>query len=164
MTNIESGNFPQGFSLPLEYRRGIRNASSSRRLEANGKSEIHPLYRGFGTHFAFIWIGSPPQRVSVIVDTGSHFTAFPCVGCNCGKHMDSYFDPVKSSTSKILQCGGKCFFSQSYSEGSSWRAFKTKDLVWVSGSKETMVKSAKEFAVEFTFGCQESETGRTAFF
>ena len=48
-----------------------------------------PLFRGQGTHYVFLWVGSPPQRVSVIVDTGSHHTAFPCVGCKCGKHVSS---------------------------------------------------------------------------
>ena len=41
-----------------------------------------PLSQGYGTHFANIWVGSPtPQRKTVIVDTGSHYTAFPCSGC-----------------------------------------------------------------------------------
>ena len=60
-----------------------------------------PLSQGYGTHLANIWVGSPqPQRKTVIVDTGSHFTAFPCTGCNnCGGsyHTDPYFDPSKSS-------------------------------------------------------------------
>ena len=38
-----------------------------------------PLSQGYGTHYVHLWVGSPtPQRQSVIVDTGSHFTAFPC--------------------------------------------------------------------------------------
>jgi hypothetical protein len=38
-----------------------------------------PLSQGYGTHFASVWVGSPtPQRKTVIVDTGSHYTAFPC--------------------------------------------------------------------------------------
>lgn len=45
-----------------------------------------PLFEGMGTHYAFLYIGTPKkQRISVIVDTGSHHTAFPCVGCNCGQ-------------------------------------------------------------------------------
>lgn len=41
-----------------------------------------PLSQGYGTHYANIWVGSPtPQRKTVIVDTGSHYTAFPCSGC-----------------------------------------------------------------------------------
>ena len=51
--------------------------------------------------------------------------------------MDPHFDPQKSSSSDVKQCGPpgkKCFFRQSYSEGSSWHAFKVSDKVWV-GSK-----------------------------
>ena len=62
-----------------------------------------PLSQGYGTHLANVWVGSPhPQRKTVIVDTGSHFTAFPCQGCDkCGGayHTDPYFDPLKSGKS-----------------------------------------------------------------
>jgi hypothetical protein len=40
-----------------------------------------PLHAGYGTHYAFMYVGTPAQRVSVILDTGSHWTAFPCTGC-----------------------------------------------------------------------------------
>ena len=49
--------------------------------------QLAPLFHGVGVHYAFVWVGSPPQRVSVIVDTGSRHTAFPCVGCKCGRHV-----------------------------------------------------------------------------
>lgn len=40
-----------------------------------------PLSQGYGTHYVHLWVGSPtPQRQSVIVDTGSHFTGFPVQG------------------------------------------------------------------------------------
>jgi hypothetical protein len=75
-----------------------------------------PLSQGYGTHYVHIWIGGPiPQRQSVIVDTGSHFTAFPCQGCrNCGQelHTDPYFDPSKSETFEYLkgceECPNEC--------------------------------------------------------
>ena len=49
--------------------------------------------------------------------------------------MDPYFDPSKSSTSKVLKCerDQRCYFRQSYSEGSSWHAFKVSDKLWVGG-------------------------------
>jgi hypothetical protein len=50
-------------------------------------SEVAPLFQGRGIHYAFLWVGTPAQRVSVIMDTGSHHTAFPCQGCKCGKHV-----------------------------------------------------------------------------
>lgn len=45
-------------------------------------TELAPLYPGYGTHFVYLYVGTPPQRQSVIIDTGSHFTAFPCTGDN----------------------------------------------------------------------------------
>ena len=68
-----------------------RNTTSVYDVERRRLSKVYeddaPLFQGQGTHYAFIWVGTPPQRVSVIVDTGSHHTAFPCVGCQCGKHV-----------------------------------------------------------------------------
>eukprot|EP00559_Dactyliosolen_fragilissimus_P001921 CAMPEP_0184867248 /NCGR_PEP_ID=MMETSP0580-20130426/25638_1 /TAXON_ID=1118495 /ORGANISM="Dactyliosolen fragilissimus" /LENGTH=59 /DNA_ID=CAMNT_0027367403 /DNA_START=32 /DNA_END=208 /DNA_ORIENTATION=+ len=53
-------------------------------------------------HNATIWVRTPtPQQKSVIVDTGSHYTAFPCKGChNCREdnHTNAYFDPDASLT------------------------------------------------------------------
>ena len=31
--------------------------------------------------YADVWVGTPPSRHSVIIDTGSALMAFPCVGC-----------------------------------------------------------------------------------
>ena len=115
-----------------------------RRLAAEGVNkpsdaadEDTPLFQGIGTHYANIFVGVPPQRVSVIVDTGSHHTAFPCTGCKqCGKHTDPYFDPDHSETQNTLSCdkceaGAKCTakrcqLSQSYTEGSSWKAYQVR--------------------------------------
>lgn len=141
---------------------GVEKRTFRRLGEGNSDgSATAPMFEGLGTHYSFIWVGTPAQRVSVIMDTGSHHTAFPCMGCKCGKHviifderyfspfwvftvlftylsyqMDPYFDPKKSSTSVIKSCGQdgkKCIFKQSYTEGSSWSAFKVRDKVWVGG-------------------------------
>lgn len=88
-----------------------------RRLQAahNRSTNVYPLFQGQGTHYVYLYVGTPPQRVSVIIDTGSHHTAFPCKGCNCGKHMNPSFDPSLSNSSDVLKCSDKkCFFEQSY--------------------------------------------------
>ena len=54
---------------------------------------------------------------------------------------------------------GKCVFSQSYSEGSSWKAHKIIDEVWVGGSTVNMVSEGGKLSTKFTFGCMQSETG-----
>lgn len=126
------------------------------------KSELTPLYPGYGTHFAYIYVGTPPQRQSVIIDTGSHYTAFPCTGCvQCGTHTDEYFDMKNSSTAKIQMCATDvpCPLSQSYSEGSMWKGIKVADKLWVGGLTEKMVPEAAKFTADFTFACQTSETG-----
>ena len=129
---------------PLLLRRRRRLAAS---LSA-------PLFEGLGTHYVFIYVGTPPQRVSVIVDTGSHHTAFPCTGCNCGKHMDPFFDPHKSTSATVCQ-GSRCKFSQSYSEGSSWEAFRVTDRMTLGSETGTL----SDQWLDFTFGCQVKETG-----
>ena len=86
-----------------ERRRGLRYADYDYNYFTS------PLHQGYGTHYATLWVGTPPQRKSVIVDTGSHYTAFPCTGClNCGEehHTDLYFNPDASSSFRALSCGG----------------------------------------------------------
>jgi len=150
-------NLTQDANMGVEKRTFRRLGDSS-----SDGSATAPMFEGLGTHYSFIWVGTPAQRVSVIMDTGSHHTAFPCMGCKCGKHMDPYFDPQKSSTSVIKSCGQdgkKCIFKQSYTEGSSWSAFKVRDKVWVGGPGKEDIKQAHMRSIDFDFGCQESETG-----
>lgn len=130
-------------------------------LDGVDAPELTPLYPGYGTHFSYVYVGTPPQRQSVIIDTGSHITAFPCVGCKqCGSHTDPYWDPSKSNSSIISKCGkDKCPISQSYSEGSSWQAYKVTDKLWVGGLRPNIVPDADHYAINFLFGCQTSETG-----
>ncbi|GKY93887.1 hypothetical protein MPSEU_000355600 [Mayamaea pseudoterrestris] len=134
-----------------------------------------PLSQGYGTHFANIWVGSPtPQRKTVIVDTGSHYTAFPCSGCvNCGRphHTDPYFNPRKSKSFRLLQCdecrdgvmcdNGQCRFSQSYTEGSSWEAVQVEDRFYCGGTDvlDSVDPNDSNYAIEFMFGCQTAMTG-----
>ena len=65
-----------------------------------------PLSTSDGSHYVSVSIGTPPQRVSLILDTGSHHTAFPCKGCTeCGKvHMDDPFDVGNSGTATWTNC------------------------------------------------------------
>lgn len=130
-----------------------------RRLGAEWEDALYP---GLGTHYAYLEVGSPDaQRVSVIIDTGSSFTAFPCTGCsNCGTHTDAMFDPEASSSFEWLTCdkckggatctsSGRCQASQSYAEGSTWQAQLALDRVSIDGA----------LLEGFVFGCITSEDG-----
>ena len=134
-----------------------------------------PLSQGYGTHYANLWIGSPkPQRKTLIVDTGSHYMAFPCIGCrNCGDtfHTDPYFDPSKSKTFHRLQCDecrdgiicekDVCLFEQAYTEGSTWEAIQVRDRVFCSGSDALDAADPRHerYAIDFMFGCQTTMSG-----
>lgn len=132
-----------------------------RRLQAerqsNNETVVGGLYQGFGTHYVDLWVGSPnPQRQTVIVDTGSGVTAFPCSECGatqCGQgyHIDDWFRESESTTYEKIPCGscqagghcshpshgadgsGECRLKMRYAEGSSWSAFEAKDTVYLGG-------------------------------
>lgn len=114
--------------------------------------QVGALYQGYGTHYVDLWCGSKtPQRQTVIVDTGSAVTAFPCSGCRnlCGKdyHIDQVFDETLSATFEKLPCDScmrgrctvvngnadDCKIGMSYQEGSSWTAFEAKDYCYIGG-------------------------------
>lgn len=93
-----------------------------------------------GYYYVDIWVGTPPMKQTVIIDTGSRLTAFPCIGCtDCGHHMDKYFDFKNSSTSRIIKCNENikcskctnetCEYSQSYAEGSSISGILVEDYI-----------------------------------
>lgn len=91
-------------------------------------------------YYTEIWVGTPPQKQSVIIDTGSDYLAFPCSsiniylknyleckGNNCGKHNNPIFDLKNDKTIKPMKCGdklgnytcktcyqGQCSFSRVY--------------------------------------------------
>jgi hypothetical protein len=147
--------------------------------------QVGALYQGYGTHYIDMWCGTPPQRQTVIVDTGSGVTAFPCSGCNgdCGApeyHIDEYYIESDSSTFEKYTCdqcqrgkcnSAECIISMSYAEGSSWKAYETKDVCYVGGphtapllvddggTEDIDPLHAKAFGFDLVFGCQTRVTG-----
>ena len=144
-------------------------------LQSQQKTSTSNLKVSDGTHYVHIYVGTPPQKVTVILDTGSHFTAFPCVGCrSCGRHTDPPFDWDKSGTARDVGCDRcehkktakceddeHCIFSQSYTEGSSWEAIQVEDVLFFGeDSLDGSTESQKMFTkIDFVFGCQRKESG-----
>ena len=69
---------------------------------------VIPLYGNstLGYYYANIYVGSPPQEQSVIVDTGSGLLALPCSKCtSCGNmHLNPPFRVEDSLTGKFMTC------------------------------------------------------------
>jgi len=102
-------------------RRRRRRTTDGTRAAAAGAE----LYEGLWTHYVHLYVGTPPQKTSVIVDTGSSRTAFVCADCpGCGAHESPPFDTSKSSTYE--ERSGE--MRASYSEGSEWIAQKASDV------------------------------------
>jgi hypothetical protein len=78
--------------LPLTYRSSNNSRSTMHELhtQQRGRRLIQGdtlLYGSLhlGYYYANIWLGTPPQKADVILDTGSSVTAIPCTGCtDCG--------------------------------------------------------------------------------
>ncbi|ANQ09849.1 Uncharacterized protein PCOAH_00043510 [Plasmodium coatneyi] len=98
----------------------------------------------YAYYFLDVGIGTPEQKISLILDTGSSSLSFPCAGCKkCGVHMENPFNLNNSKTSSILYCenekcpynlncvNGKCEYLQSYCEGSQISGFYFSDVVTV---------------------------------
>jgi len=152
-----SGDASAPFRLPERPRtsRHSTTPSAASRLRSAGgdralQQQMGALYQGYGTHYVDLWLGTPePQRQTVIVDTGSGVTAFPCEECKkCGDdyHTDKGYKESKSQSFAVLGCSEcmrgycatmdgskKCRISMSYAEGSSWSAYESRDLCYAGG-------------------------------
>lgn len=127
-------------------------------LFIRGNSPIYGGLSDFGYYFVDVLVGSPPQRMSAILDTGSEGLSVACSTCtSCGtSHMDPFFNPSASETfSRLPECPAsnlrnpECTFEKRYLEGSLLKGKVFNDVVSVSES--AVVKRAK-------FGCIEKET------
>jgi len=133
---------------------------------AEGKRESVRLYGNINKYaywFVDLLVGTPPQRTSAIIDTGSTVCAFSCDICaECGVHIDSAFSVSNSSSASWTSCSadcpaglcrdGRCAYSISYLEGSSISGYWFNDVVQLGDQSEG------NLPVMSSLGCHTAET------
>jgi hypothetical protein len=90
---------------------GDINKSSLRNLDhlITIKGDSSPIFgnsTSINYYYIDLYVGNPPQKQSLIIDTGSHLTSVPCLPhCEkCGKHLNEYYDMRLSNESKLVNC------------------------------------------------------------
>jgi len=147
-------NLPQFPLIPYHHEKERRRRNLLLESSPNNSDVIQmdALYQGYGTHYVDLWVGTPPQRQTLIVGTDSHIAGFPCSSCDdCGGnglyHTDKSFDERDSSSFEKVGCNEcetstfckpsdtnyGCDMHVSYQEGSSWYAYEAKDIVYAGG-------------------------------
>ena len=124
-----------------------------------------------GYYYLEAFVGIPPQKKSLIMDTGSHMTIFPCSGCyKCRNHINKIFNTTDSATFERVdpkrsyfdwKCShantskhGICSFSQGYTEGSEYSGYYAVDNFIFENELEK-----KDLKYNHVFGCALKESG-----
>ncbi|KAL2514785.1 Eukaryotic aspartyl protease family protein [Forsythia ovata] len=139
-----------------------RRHLQTRRRRPNARMPLHDDLLINGYYTTRLWIGTPPQRFALIVDTGSTVTYVPCATCEkCGKHQDPKFQPELSSTYQPVKCNidcscdndrVQCVYERQYAEMSSSSGVLGEDIVSFGNQSELPPQRA-------VFGCENMETG-----
>ncbi|KAK9061889.1 hypothetical protein SSX86_019073 [Deinandra increscens subsp. villosa] len=147
------------FSGDGKSRRHLQKSDTHR---PNARMALHDDLLLNGYYTTRLWVGSPPQKFALIVDTGSTVTYVPCSTCEqCGKHQDPKFDPDSSSTYEPVKCNNdctcdkakkQCIYERQYAEMSSSSGVLGEDIISFGNQSELSPQRA-------TFGCENSETG-----
>ncbi|CAK9186294.1 unnamed protein product [Ilex paraguariensis] len=128
----------------------------------NARMELHDDLLLNGYYTTRLWIGTPPQKFALIVDTGSTVTYVPCSTCEqCGRHQDPKFQPELSSTYQPVKCNincacdndrEQCVYERQYAEMSSSSGVLGEDIISFGNQSELTPQRA-------VFGCENVETG-----
>lgn len=114
-----------------------------------------------GYYSTKVYIGTPPQEFTLMVDTGSAVTYVPCSSCqSCGSHQNPRFEPKLSATYQRIPCSGECglcnpgrtqcAYDNQYAEKSSSSGVLGRDIM---SFDPDMVGN------EVVFGCGNDESG-----
>ncbi|TKY70624.1 Aspartic proteinase nepenthesin-2 [Spatholobus suberectus] len=141
-------------------RRQLQRSQSQR--HPNARMGLHDDLLRNGYYTTRLWIGTPPQRFALIVDTGSTVTYVPCSTCqHCGRHQDPKFRPQDSETYQPVKCTWQCncdndrkqcMYERRYAEMSTSSGVLGEDVISFGNQSELSPQRA-------VFGCENDETG-----
>lgn len=86
-----------GITFKINKAQGqFRNRIKSKIRNLEGENEFTKIYGNSSSlnyYYVNLYMGNPPKRQAVIIDTGSHLTTVPCQPLceSCGKHINSYY-------------------------------------------------------------------------
>ncbi|KAK6587755.1 AT hook motif [Cryptosporidium xiaoi] len=125
--------------------------------------DVNGIKNKNGYYSVNIYIGTPPQKQSLIIDMGSSQISVSCSTCyNCAIHDYPPFDLIKSNSGSW--CNNQefgvdfCKYTHQFGEGSiiSGRYFSDV-LSFNNGKKEYKLRDRSYFKYDF-IGCNEFET------
>jgi hypothetical protein len=143
-----------------------RRARVAQHVLAGGSLFTTPVASGNGEYLVDISYGTPPQKSSAIVDTGSDLNWVQCLPCEtCYATTSAKFDPSKSSTYRTVGCTSNfcnvlpfkscttaCQYDYLYGDGSSTSGALSSDTVTIGTGTVPNV----------AFGCGHSNLGSFA--
>ncbi|XP_030550270.1 aspartic proteinase nepenthesin-1 [Rhodamnia argentea] len=112
LKHVDHGkNFTKFERLQRAMKRGKSRLQrlNSMVLAAGDSTEVEsPIHAGNGEFLMQLSMGTPPDSLSAIVDTGSDLIWTQCKPCaKCFDQSSPIFDPKKSSTFSVLTCSSK---------------------------------------------------------
>ena len=116
-----------------------------------------PLYydRMNSLYNAAFYIGTPPQKVMLMIDTGSGVNNFPCQDCcRCGN--TTHYQTYQSSSYESDSCWfNSCYSGVKYIDGSRWIGYGSHDVMYVSDAFNNLT-GFDSFSAFVPFSCVSS--------
>jgi hypothetical protein len=171
----EDGEVDRGVEDGGQGDPGLLGTSQEVHLAMNATLPLHGAVKEAGYFYSSIYLGTPPKKFTVIVDTGSTMTYIPCISCgsSCGpNHQKTHaFDPASSETCDVIDCSSPkcrsnacspspnnaCMYERVYAERSSSTGIVLEDEMHVYDALG--VGGRNKWSPRVRFGCETRETG-----